>query len=103
MGKNTCCLSAHLLDRGRCDQICPAEERRGNKYDGILLDPPKFKRDPKGEVWEVYKSLPKLLKACYQVMSGKPLFVIATVYAVKASAIHGMGGRPCFLPGYVLP
>lgn len=64
------------------------EGRRGNKYDGILLDPPKFGRGPKGEVWEVYKSLPNLLEACRQVLSEEPLFVVATVYAVKASAIH---------------
>jgi 23S rRNA (cytosine1962-C5)-methyltransferase len=64
------------------------EVRRGNMYDGILLDPPKFGRGPKGEVWEVYKSLPNLLEACRQVLSEKPLFVIATVYAVNASAIH---------------
>jgi 23S rRNA (cytosine1962-C5)-methyltransferase len=64
------------------------EGRRGNKYDGILLDPPKFGRGPKGEVWEVYKSLPNLLEACRQVLSNKPLFVIAKVYAVQASAIH---------------
>jgi 23S rRNA (cytosine1962-C5)-methyltransferase len=64
------------------------EGRRGNKYDGILLDPPRFGRGPKGEVWEVYKSLPNLLEACRQVLSPKPLFVVVTVYAVKASAIH---------------
>jgi 23S rRNA (cytosine1962-C5)-methyltransferase len=64
------------------------EGRRGNKYDGILLDPPKFGRGPKGEVWEVYKSLPNLLEACRQVLSDKPLFIVATVYAVQASAIH---------------
>jgi 23S rRNA (cytosine1962-C5)-methyltransferase len=64
------------------------EGRRGNKYDGILLDPPKFGRGPKGEVWEVYKSLPNLLEACRQVLSDEPLFVVATIYAVQASAIH---------------
>jgi 23S rRNA (cytosine1962-C5)-methyltransferase len=64
------------------------EGRRGNNYDGILLDPPKFGRGPKGEVWEIYKSLPNLLEACQQVLSANPLFVIATVYAVQASAIH---------------
>jgi len=41
-----------------------AEARRGTKYDGIVLDPPKFGRGPKGEVWEIYKSLPELLQAC---------------------------------------
>jgi 23S rRNA (cytosine1962-C5)-methyltransferase len=79
------------------------EQRRGVKYDGILLDPPKFGRGPKGEVWEVYKSLPVILQACRGVLRDSPLFIILTVYAVKFSAIHaysvlaqmmeGFGGR----------
>jgi 23S rRNA (cytosine1962-C5)-methyltransferase len=64
------------------------EIKRGVKYDGIILDPPKFGRGPKGEVWEVYKSLPSLLEMCRQCLSDNPLFVIVTVYAVRASAIH---------------
>jgi 23S rRNA (cytosine1962-C5)-methyltransferase len=64
------------------------EQRRGARYDGIVLDPPKFGRGPKGEVWEVYKSLPRLLHAIRGILSEHPLFVILTVYAVKASAIH---------------
>jgi 23S rRNA (cytosine1962-C5)-methyltransferase len=64
------------------------EARRGAKYDGIILDPPKFGRGPKGEVWEVYKSLPDLLSTCRECLSDTPLFVITTVYAVRASAIH---------------
>jgi len=64
------------------------ESRRGAQYDGILLDPPKFGRGPKGEVWEVYKSLSSLLESCRAVLSDTPLFLIVTVYAVKASAIH---------------
>lgn len=64
------------------------EARRGNRYDGILLDPPKFGRGPKGEVWEVYKSLPALLAACQSALSPNPLFVVVTMYAVQASAIH---------------
>ena len=64
------------------------EVRRGVKYDGIILDPPKFGRGPKGEVWEVYKSLPGLLEACRECLSDEPLFIAATVYAVRASAVH---------------
>jgi 23S rRNA (cytosine1962-C5)-methyltransferase len=64
------------------------EARRGAKYDGMILDPPKFGRGPKGEVWEVYKSLPSLLEACRECLSNKPLFVVTTIYAVRASAIH---------------
>jgi 23S rRNA (cytosine1962-C5)-methyltransferase len=79
------------------------EARRGVKYDGIILDPPKFGRGPKGEVWEVYKSLPSLLETCSECLSDTPLFVVTTVYAVRASAIHlaqamedmmdGLGGK----------
>jgi 23S rRNA (cytosine1962-C5)-methyltransferase len=64
------------------------EARRGVKYDGIILDPPKFGRGPKGEVWEVYKSLPSLLEACRMCLSDTPLFFVTTIYAVRASAIH---------------
>jgi len=64
------------------------EGRRGVRYDGILLDPPKFGRGPKGEVWEVYRSLPELLHACRGILSEAPLFAAVTVYAVKASALH---------------
>jgi 23S rRNA (cytosine1962-C5)-methyltransferase len=64
------------------------EARRGVKYDGMILDPPKFGRGPKGEVWEVYKSLPNLLQSCRECLSADPLFVVVTVYAVRASAIH---------------
>ena len=64
------------------------EARRGAKYDGIILDPPKFGRGPKGEVWEIYKSLPTLLEVCRECLSIDPLFVVTTIYAVRASAIH---------------
>jgi 23S rRNA (cytosine1962-C5)-methyltransferase len=63
------------------------EERRGNRYDGIILDPPKFGRGPKGEVWEFYKLMPALLQACQSILSPNPLFLLLTAYAVKASAL----------------
>lgn len=63
------------------------EARRGTRYDGLILDPPKFGRGPKGEVWEFYKLLPELLQACQQVLSNQPCFIILTAYAVKASAL----------------
>jgi 23S rRNA (cytosine1962-C5)-methyltransferase len=64
------------------------EVRRGSQYDGIIIEPPKFGRGPKGEVWDVYHSLPKLMEACKQLLSPQPLFVLLTLYAVPASAIH---------------
>jgi len=63
------------------------EIRRANRYDGLILDPPKFGRGPKGEVWEFYKVLPALLENCRELLSKDAVFVILTAYAVKASSI----------------
>lgn len=63
------------------------EQRRGSQYSGIILDPPKFGRGPKGEVWEFYKILPDLLSTCSQILSPQPQFILLTAYAVKASAL----------------
>ncbi len=63
------------------------EGRRQVGYDGIILDPPKFGRGPKGEVWEFYRLLPSLLNVCRQVLSPQPSFIVLTAYAVKASAV----------------
>lgn len=63
------------------------EARREMKYDGIILDPPKFGRGPKGEVWEFYKLLPNLLADCQAILSAHPQFIVLTAYAVKASSV----------------
>ncbi len=63
------------------------EARRNSRYDGIILDPPKFGRGPKGEVWEFYKLIPNLLQSCRQILSEHPRFVVLTAYAVKASSV----------------
>ena len=76
------------------------EARRGVKYEGIILDPPKFGRGPKGEVWEVYKSLPDLFSACRECLSSHPLFVVTTIYAVRASAIHVAQALHEMMKGY---
>lgn len=63
------------------------EVRRGSRYDGIILDPPKFGRGPKGEVWEFYKVISELLASIRLVLSPNPVFIVLTAYAVKASAL----------------
>ena len=63
------------------------EARRNSQYEGLILDPPKFGRGPKGEVWEFYKLIAVLLEACRQVIAPRPLFVLLTAYAVKASSL----------------
>ncbi|MGH6926024.1 MAG: class I SAM-dependent methyltransferase [Propylenella sp.] len=60
------------------------EVRRGRRYDGILLDPPKFGRGPKGEVWDLFQNLPEMLALCRDLL--KPGgFLILTAYAIRAS------------------
>jgi 23S rRNA (cytosine1962-C5)-methyltransferase len=60
------------------------EVRRERHYDGILLDPPKFGRGPKGEVWELFRDLPEMLRLCRALL--KPGgFLILTAYAIRAS------------------
>jgi len=61
------------------------EARRGNRYDGVILDPPKFGRGPKGEVWDIFTSLPDLLRACAGLLSETPVFLILTAYSIRAS------------------
>ncbi len=78
------------------------ERRRGNTYDGIVLDPPKFGRGPKNETWRFEEGLPDLLDGVRALLSQDPLFVIATAYAVRlsylslaqtlADRLQGLGG-----------
>jgi 23S rRNA (cytosine1962-C5)-methyltransferase len=71
------------------------EQRRGNRYDGIILDPPKFGRGPKGEVWDIFAGLPPLLRACVSLLSDQPLFLILTAYSIRASflSIHELSAE----------
>ena len=63
------------------------EVRRGVIYDGIILDPPKFGRGPKGEVWEFFKTLPFLLQEIRPLYGKQPLFLVITAYAIRASSL----------------
>jgi 23S rRNA (cytosine1962-C5)-methyltransferase len=62
------------------------EVKRGRTYDGVLLDPPKYGRGTKGEVWQLYEGLPELLDLAQQVLSEDALFLVATVYAIRMSS-----------------
>ena len=61
------------------------EIRRNNKYDAVILDPPKYGRGPNGEKWELFKDLPSLLTLIPQVLSTNPTFVILNSYAIRCS------------------
>ena len=63
------------------------EARRGRRYDGILLDPPKFGRGPEGEVWRLEEDLPSVIAGCRQLLDENSRFLFLTVYAVRMSAL----------------
>jgi 23S rRNA (cytosine1962-C5)-methyltransferase len=63
------------------------EVRRGRRYDGILLDPPKFGRGPEGEVWRLEEDLAPLLTDCRKLLDRDSRFLVLTVYAVRMSAL----------------
>ncbi|MCO6187365.1 class I SAM-dependent methyltransferase [Rhizobium sp. L1K21] len=66
------------------------EERRGNTYDIILTDPPKFGRGPSGEVWQLFDHLPLMLDICRELLSPNAEGLVLTAYSIRASfySIH---------------
>ena len=63
------------------------EARRGQSYDGFVVDPPPFGRGPKGEIWRIEEHLPELLDSCRQLFGEQPLFFVLTAYAIRFSAL----------------
>lgn len=76
------------------------ELRRGNRYDGILMDPPSYGRGPNGEVWKLEDELYPLAEMCARLLSDTPLFYLVNGYTTGfAASVLGniltrcMGGR----------
>jgi 23S rRNA (cytosine1962-C5)-methyltransferase len=63
------------------------EVRREKRYDGIILDPPKFGRGPDGEVWRLEVGLPDLIQSCRRLLDEDSRFLFLTVYAVRMSSL----------------
>lgn len=63
------------------------EAKRGNTYDGIIMDPPRFGRGTKGEVWKLEDDLPKLITACRNILSKNPAFILLNAYTADLSSI----------------
>lgn len=69
-----------------CIKFVEREIRRGNKYDGIVMDPPSYGRGPGGEVWQLEDMLYDFVKKCTLLLSDKPLFFILNSYSTGLSA-----------------
>ena len=63
------------------------EVRRERRYDGIILDPPKFGRGPNNETWRLEEGLPGLLGDCRKLLDSDSRFLFLTVYAVRMSSL----------------
>ena len=69
-----------------CKKFIEREIRRGNKYDGIIMDPPSYGRGPTGEVWKIEDSIDDFVSLVSEVLSDKPLFFLLNSYTTGLSA-----------------
>jgi 23S rRNA (cytosine1962-C5)-methyltransferase len=74
-----------MLDDAR--EFVKRELRRGNKYDGIIMDPPSFGRGDKGQVWKIEEDFLPLFNDCLKLLSDKPLFFLINGYAAGYSSL----------------
>ena len=63
-----------------CVKFVEREIRRGNKYDGIIMDPPSYGRGPKGEIWKIEEKIHPFIQLCTQILSDDPLFFLINSY-----------------------
>lgn len=75
------------------------EIRRGNKYDGIMMDPPSFGRGAKGEVWKLEEGFVDLVEECTKLLATEPLFFIINGYAAGYSHIAYKQNIDMYLDG----
>ncbi|NIW48304.1 MAG: class I SAM-dependent rRNA methyltransferase [Gammaproteobacteria bacterium] len=61
------------------------EVRRGNRYEGVIFDPPKYGLGPKKERWEFFAQFEHLCRVLHQCLSGQAQFVVLTAYALESS------------------
>lgn len=63
-----------------CVKFVEREIRRGNHYDGIIMDPPSYGRGPKGEIWKIEESIFPFIQLASQLLSDEPLFFLVNSY-----------------------
>lgn len=70
-----------------CLKFVKREARRGNKYDAIVMDPPSYGRGPNKEIWKFEDNIYKLIEACMDILSDKPLFFLINSYTTGVSGV----------------
>ena len=84
------------------------EKRRGNTYDGIIMDPPSYGRGPGGEIWKLEDCIYELISQCEEVLSDTPLFFAVNSYTtglspavmeymLQTTLVPRFGGRPAVM------
>ena len=63
-----------------CLKFVRREQRRGNRYEGILMDPPSYGRGPGGEMWKIETGLFELVSECVKLLSDDPCFFLINSY-----------------------
>ncbi|HBZ53232.1 MAG TPA: SAM-dependent methyltransferase [Eubacterium sp.] len=63
-----------------CLKFVEREIRRGNHYDGIIMDPPSYGRGPKGEIWKIEESIYPLVSECAKLLSDDAKFFLINSY-----------------------
>ena len=69
-----------------CKKFIEREIRRGNKYDGIIMDPPSYGRGPTGEVWKIEENIDDFVELVSNLLSDEPLFFLLNSYTTGLSA-----------------
>ena len=68
-----------------CIKFVQREQRRGNRYDGIIMDPPSYGRGPGGEVWKLEEQLFSLVELCRSILSPDAKFFLLNSYTTGLS------------------
>lgn len=66
------------------------EAKRGNRYNGLIMDPPPYGRGPEGEKWTLQEQLNELIQLSSQLLEPQNSFFILSMYAVGLSAVVGL-------------
>lgn len=75
-----------------CKKFVEREIRRGNHYDGIIMDPPSYGRGPKGEIWKIEEAVYELITLAAELLTDEPLFYLVNSYTtgLQPAVLHYM-------------